>query len=213
MNRALANEILILHPPENDWVARFCMSGEKPNPARILAAREIAVEPPISSICSWISCNRMAVCRALSSLPPPSESSPSCSSSSTGSSNVSFESFSSSSFRDVSFSSACITASKALRSSPITSCSTKSTSKLSGTGNILREMSFITVLLPVPFGPTRPYLLPNAIVRLVFKKSSFFFAETEKLLTFMSLEFASAVDDLPSAAPATVTEKTNESSK
>lgn len=34
-NNALARANLILHPPENSFVGRRCISGENPNPARM----------------------------------------------------------------------------------------------------------------------------------------------------------------------------------
>lgn len=37
-NKALANEILILQPPENSFVVCFCIAWLKPKPAKIVEA-------------------------------------------------------------------------------------------------------------------------------------------------------------------------------
>lgn len=53
--RARAKANLILHPPENVFVAKCCLSSEKPKPARILAARDSALSDSISFNFAWMS--------------------------------------------------------------------------------------------------------------------------------------------------------------
>lgn len=54
-NRARAKANLILQPPEKVLVAYCCLSGEKPRPAKILAARDSALSDSISESLEWIS--------------------------------------------------------------------------------------------------------------------------------------------------------------
>lgn len=50
--RALANASLILHPPENVFVAWFCIVGVKPRPFKIMEARAGALSA--SMFCNWL---------------------------------------------------------------------------------------------------------------------------------------------------------------
>ena len=86
--------------------------------------------------------------------------------------------------------SAATTDSSADRSSPTTSCSTNRMSMKSGTGSLRRASSFMTVVLPMPLGPTKPYRRPCTIVKSVLVRSSFPRADTLNPSILMSLELA-----------------------
>ena len=57
MNRALASDILIRHPPEKCFVAVCCICAVKPSPWRIPAARVSALSESSSSSLSKMSNN------------------------------------------------------------------------------------------------------------------------------------------------------------
>mmetsp|Transcript_20853 Transcript_20853/g.45700 ORF Transcript_20853/g.45700 Transcript_20853/m.45700 type:complete len:201 (+) Transcript_20853:437-1039(+) len=149
MKRARAREMRMRHPPEKVCVARTCMEGVKPSPLRILAARPSAASAFFSRSPSYTWMSRSWAASRSTRLPSSSLGS--------GSSPVVHAVSCASSLRSSTTStSASITALSADRSSPMTSCSTSSTSMYSGTGICRRASSRKRVDLPIPFGPTRP---------------------------------------------------------
>mmetsp|Transcript_25198 Transcript_25198/g.82700 ORF Transcript_25198/g.82700 Transcript_25198/m.82700 type:complete len:321 (+) Transcript_25198:3162-4124(+) len=182
IKRARASEMRMRHPPEKLSVVRFCIAGVKPKPCRIFAARASALSEPFSFRASYTAVSRSDTAAAASS--SSSSPAPACpvvpGASSSDSRSSSSLSSSSSARSCIISTSACTTASSALRSSACTSCSTRSTSIESGTGSLRVAISFMMVVLPIPFGPTNPYRRPATMVMEVSLRSSLPRAETEK---------------------------------
>mmetsp|Transcript_5424 Transcript_5424/g.10350 ORF Transcript_5424/g.10350 Transcript_5424/m.10350 type:complete len:319 (-) Transcript_5424:205-1161(-) len=189
MKSARASEMRMRQPPEKVLVVLVCIVGVKPKPCRILDARASAPSAFLAFSSSYTSTSR--ACAASWSMGLPSL--PKTSNPSSGTSvAVNAIRFFSSSRSCTSSTSASTTALSAVRSSPITSCSTSSTSMYSGTGICRRASSRSSVDLPLPLGPTKPYLRPCTTLKVVFFISSLPLAITENPSTLMSRDMLSA---------------------
>mmetsp|Transcript_27782 Transcript_27782/g.66136 ORF Transcript_27782/g.66136 Transcript_27782/m.66136 type:complete len:203 (+) Transcript_27782:1194-1802(+) len=146
MKSARANEILILQPPLNILVGFVCISPSKPRPKRMRRALASADAAPILLSSSRTSCRRVNLAGSSSPL------------------SMAAVNVFSSSRRFQRTLSAFNTASTAGVLSAWTSCSTYRKSTRGGRIKSLDDIIFSSVLLPLPFGPTRPYLLPCAML-------------------------------------------------
>mmetsp|Transcript_17779 Transcript_17779/g.53538 ORF Transcript_17779/g.53538 Transcript_17779/m.53538 type:complete len:289 (-) Transcript_17779:571-1437(-) len=200
MNNARAKLIRMRHPPENELVARCCIFSSNPRPLRILEASASAVWWPSSWSSSYTSVKRAAASSSSRSaacpsppsggvapLPPaPLASGAAGSPSSEMSPRRRFNS-ASSSLSSISLPFADTTAWTADCSVPTTSCSTNRTSNPAGTGSRRFMMRCSRVDLPMPLGPTSPYLRPAVMFTSVFSSSSFPLTRTVILTTLMSV--------------------------
>mmetsp|Transcript_6432 Transcript_6432/g.13391 ORF Transcript_6432/g.13391 Transcript_6432/m.13391 type:complete len:229 (-) Transcript_6432:440-1126(-) len=144
MNRALARDMRILHPPLNFLVGWVCISALNPNPYRILRALASAESAPMASSSAYTSCS-LLIFLGLSS----------------PASMASVRTFSSSN-KSHRLLSAFNTASTAGVLSATTSCSTYRKSMRGGNFKSPDAIIFSNVDLPFPLGPTKPYRLPCA---------------------------------------------------
>ena len=169
-------------PPENSFVARTCISGEKPSPNRIRRAFASAADAPMALSSSPTTRNR-SVASAWAA--PASVSS-------------FFVNETSSAINAVRSTSAFRTASTAVVSSAWTSCSTYKHCTRGGTRKSPDAIIFRSVVFPRPFGPTMPYRRPCAINKDEFSKSVLPAAEIvkESILTSSALSQAASFSSI-----------------
>mmetsp|Transcript_705 Transcript_705/g.1276 ORF Transcript_705/g.1276 Transcript_705/m.1276 type:complete len:276 (-) Transcript_705:639-1466(-) len=178
---AQARLTLILQPPLSLEVGESALESPKPSPARTFRARGSGA-PDISSIMASL---EYALARA-SAFPPPS----------------------SASHLATNFCSAALleslasTVSRAVIDPPMISCLTRSRLVLRGMPWISLPASIsMSVVLPQPLRPTRPYLLPLASVRLTFDSRSCplpFLLGRLKFVRWTSAALSSASKSAPS---------------
>mmetsp|Transcript_28895 Transcript_28895/g.83737 ORF Transcript_28895/g.83737 Transcript_28895/m.83737 type:complete len:262 (+) Transcript_28895:3504-4289(+) len=164
-NRALARLMRMRQPPENCTTGRSMEKRSssgfpfvKPRPQRIFLTRASADSAPVASKSAATFSRSFLVFSRTSA-------DTSCPASIALSNSSSCRSRSSSCFNKSAVRwSAANTSSTADLSLALASCSTRITSQFSGTGKSLDAMCLNMVVLPMPFGPRMPYLLPCTIV-------------------------------------------------
>mmetsp|Transcript_9460 Transcript_9460/g.26374 ORF Transcript_9460/g.26374 Transcript_9460/m.26374 type:complete len:222 (-) Transcript_9460:203-868(-) len=150
MNSACANEMRMRQPPENSFVALAWSLASNPSPPRMLPALATASSEEMWSSLSYTSLRSIPSCLSLSSS----------------------SMIRSSSNKYVRSSSVSRTVCSALRSDGAASCSTWMMCRCGGIGMVLSEMAWSSVDFPVPFRPTRPYLVPNTSLSVASDSSS-----------------------------------------